>query len=105
MASCLLAYHGGGMAETEEEQARVMAAWSTWYEDLGASIVDGGNPVGRAETVSSDGSVTDGGGPNPVTGYTIVQADSMERAVELAKGCPVLESGGSVEVGEIVQVA
>jgi hypothetical protein len=105
MANYLLAYRGGGIADTEEEQARVMAAWGKWYEDLGASIGDAGNPVGRAQSVSSDGSVTDGGGPNPVTGYTIIQADSMERAVEPAKGCPVLESGGSVEVGETVQVA
>jgi hypothetical protein len=29
-----------------------------------------------------------------VTGHTIIQVDSMERAVELAKGCPILESGG-----------
>lgn len=76
-----------------------------WYEDLGASIVDVGNPVGRAQTVSSDGSVTEGGGPNPVTGYTIIHAETVERAVELAKGCPILESGGSVEVGETFQVA
>ena len=32
MANYLLAYHGGGMADTEEEQARVMAAWGKWYE-------------------------------------------------------------------------
>jgi hypothetical protein len=76
-----------------------------WYEDLGASIVDVGNPVGRAQTVSSDGSVTEGGGPNPVTGYTIIHAETVERAVELAKGCPILESGGSVEVGETFQDA
>jgi hypothetical protein len=78
MANYLLAYHGGGMAETEEEQARVMAAWGKWYEDLGASIVDGGNPMGPAQTVSSDGLVTEGGRVNPVTGYTIIQVDSMD---------------------------
>lgn len=63
------------------------------------------SPVGRAQTVSSGGSVTEGGGPNPVTGYMIIQAETVERAVELAKGCPILESGGSVEVGETFQVA
>jgi hypothetical protein len=40
-----------------------------------------------------------------VTGYMIIQAETVERAVELAKGCPILESGGSVEVGETFQVA
>ncbi len=73
--------------------------------DLGASIVDAGTPVGRARSVSSDGSVTEGGGPNPVTGHTIIQAGSMERAVGLAKRCPILASGGSAEVGETFPVA
>ncbi len=32
MANYLLAYHGGGTADAEEEQDRVMAAWGKWYE-------------------------------------------------------------------------
>ena len=104
MANYLLAYHGGGMPATPEEQAQVMAAWCKWYENLGAAIVDGGNPVGQARTIATDGSVSDGGGSSPVTGYTIIQADSIDAAVELAKGCPILDSGGSVEVGETFDV-
>ncbi len=104
MTNYLLAYHGGGMPEGEEEQARVMAAWGSWYETLGQAIVDGGNPVGQSKTISGDGSVTDGGGANPVSGYTIISADSLDMATDLAKGCPILEDGGSIEVGEIVSV-
>jgi len=104
MANYLLAYHGGGMPETPEEQARVLAAWGKWYENLGAAIVDGGNPVSQARTIASDGSASDGGGPNPVTGYTIIQAGSLDEAAELAKGCPILDSGGSIEVAETFAV-
>jgi hypothetical protein len=37
-------------------------------------------------------------------GYTIVSADSLDAAAELAKGCPILDDGGSVSVYETFQV-
>jgi hypothetical protein len=100
MANYLLAYHGGGMPATEEERAQVMAAWGEWFGALGAGLVDGGNPVGQARTITGDGSVSDGGGANPVSGYSVIKADSMDAAVALARGCPLLQSGGSIEVCE-----
>jgi hypothetical protein len=103
MAKYLLAYHGGGMAETEEEQAAVMAKWGAWYAGLGASLVDGGAPTMPTQTVAADGSVGDGGA-NPVTGYTIITADSMDDALDKAAGCPIRESGGSIEVGELIEM-
>jgi hypothetical protein len=39
-----------------------------------------------------------------VTGYSIIQAGSLDAAVELAKGCPILESGGSIEVCETFNI-
>ena len=39
---------------------------------------------------------------NPVSGNSLIKADDLESAVKLARGCPVLASGGSVEVGETV---
>ncbi|MGZ4590295.1 MAG: YciI family protein [Actinomycetes bacterium] len=104
MPTYLLTYHGGGMNETEEEQARAMAAWGAWMTGLGAALVDVGKPVVLTATVSSDGSSSPGGGPNPVTGYSVVTADDLDAAVALVAGCPVLASGGSVEVGETVDV-
>jgi hypothetical protein len=104
MATYLLAYHGGGMPESEAEQARVMAAWGKWYQKLGKAVVDGGNPIGQAKTIASTGRVTRGGGKNPVTGYTIIKAKDIEAAAKLAKGCPIVKSGGSIEVCEILPV-
>ena len=103
MAKYIFAYHGGAMAETEEEQARVMAAWEAWYGELGASVVDGGAPTMPTRTVGADGSIGDGG-PNPLTGYTVVTADSMDDALAKAAGCPIRDSGGSVEVGELIDM-
>ena len=81
-----------------------MAAWGQCYQGLGEAVVDGGNPISRSWTIASDGSVSPGGGPNPITGYSIIAADDMDDAVAAAKGCPILESGGSVEVGETFRV-
>ena len=35
MANYLLTYYGGGMPETQEEQAQVMQAWTAWFGQLG----------------------------------------------------------------------
>jgi hypothetical protein len=103
MAKYLLVYHGGGMPEGEAAQAEVMAAWGTWFQNLGPALADGGNPVSQTKTISG-GSVSDGGGANAATGYSLIEADNLDAAVELAKGCPVLQGGASIEVAETFNV-
>jgi hypothetical protein len=100
MAKYLLAYHGGTMPEDPEENARVMEKWVVWYTSLGAGILDPGNPIGQAAYVGSDGSVSAGGGANPVSGYTLLEAESLDAAVEAARSNPLLAGGGSIEVAE-----
>jgi len=100
MAKFLYVYHGGGRPATKEEQAKVMDAWGQWFGGLGASVVDGGNPVGKSSTVLSDSSVVNNGGANPASGYSLVEASDLNDALEKAKGCPILASGGSLEVAE-----
>jgi predicted enzyme related to lactoylglutathione lyase len=61
MANFVLLYTGGGMPETEAEQAAVMQAWTTWYGQLGSAVVDGGNPFTPvAKRIASNGTVSDG---------------------------------------------
>ena len=103
MATYLLNYHGGKMPETPEENAQVMQAWTGWLGALGDRVVDQGNPVGQVRTIASNGSVSDGG-TNPSSGYSIIKADNLDHAVELAKGCPVLRGGASVEVAETLEI-
>ncbi len=103
MANYALAYKGGQMAETDEERERVMAAWGEWMGALGSSLVDMGNPFGASATVTNGGTISDGAA-SALTGYSILDADSLAAATELAKGCPVLANGGSVEVYETIKV-
>jgi len=79
-----------------------MAKWKAWFGGMGEVVVDGGNPVGMSSTVSADGVESDGGA-NPVSGYSIVKADSIDAATELAKGCPIIGTG-TVEVAEIMEM-
>lgn len=104
MTKYLLSYHGGGMPESEEEGAKVMAAWGVWMEGVGSAMADGGAPVGQSATLAADGSSTSGGGANPVTGYSLITAESLDAAIELSKGCPILLSGGSIEIGETIEM-
>ncbi len=104
MPQFIFAYHGGKQPETPEEQEKEMAAWMAWFEAMGEAVVIPGNPVGKSKTVSAT-AVTDDGGPNPLAGYTVVQADTIEAACDLAKGCPSVSDGtGTIEVAEIIEM-
>ena len=102
MANFLLTFHGGSMPETKEEQDQVMTAWTNWFGTLDDALVDGGNPISQAKAISPDGSVMDA--TSAPSGYSILKADSLDAAVALAKGCPVLAGGASVLVSETFPV-
>jgi hypothetical protein len=102
MSNYLLLYHGGSMPETPEDGVKVMQAWTDWFGVLGDALVDGGNPSSQSRTISTGGGVSDDA--TSPSGYSIIKADSLDAAVELAKGCPVLHGGASVQVVETFAV-
>jgi hypothetical protein len=104
MVNYVLVYKGGAMAATPEAQQQVMAAWGQWFGGLGQALVDGGNPFsGQASSIGADGNVSQSASSG-LTGYSILKADDLAAATGMAKGCPVLTSGGSIEVYETMQV-
>ncbi len=101
MANYVLLYTGGSMPATKAEQDQVMKAWEAWFGRLGSALVDGGKPfTGNAKKVEAGGKVSDGAIGTPATGYTVIKADSLNAAAELAKGCPVFQGGGKLTVYE-----
>jgi hypothetical protein len=90
-----------------EEMQASTKRWIDWISGIAAQnkLVDRGNrlfPTGkvlRPDNVITDGPYTEI--KETLAGYSIVKAASLEEAVELAKGCPGLSSGGNVEVREI----
>lgn len=99
MAKFVLLYSGGmGMEMDPAKREQVMADWGAWYGKMGPNIVDGGAPFGPSRNVTSDG-VGDGPlGDTPATGYTIIDADSLDAAAAACEGHPHVKYGGQVQV-------
>jgi hypothetical protein len=107
MANFMFVYRGGDEdyeKMTPQEIQDLMQKWTDWIgEGLKKGwMLDAGDaltPEGRV--VNSRKVVTDGPfveSKEIVGGYSIVKADSIDQAAELAKGCPNLITGGLVEV-------
>jgi hypothetical protein len=87
------------------EQAAIMQKWGAWYESLGGAVVDGGNPFSpQVKSIASDGSVTTGPIGTQASGYSIISANSLDAAVALAQGCPVLQMQGQISVYETFEM-
>ncbi|HET9777930.1 MAG TPA: hypothetical protein VFP81_01465 [Propionibacteriaceae bacterium] len=98
MAKFVYLYSGGQIAETPEAQEESMQLWTSWFGSIGESLVDMGNPFSVGSTVTAGGASD--GGASKLSGYSIVNAESLTEAASKAGGCPVLQSGGSIEVYE-----
>jgi hypothetical protein len=110
MAEFLYLYRGGQRGWTPEESQQIMQKWTSWFKELGASgnLKDGGQPLeAEGKVVKSKSAVTDGPYAETkdlVGGYTVIEADTLAQAAELAKGCPILERQGLVEVRPIMKL-
>jgi len=104
MPKYLITYHGGqGMPSDPEAAQQAMAAFQTWAAGVGDAMVDPGAPLGGAKTVSAE-AVADGQTVGSVGGYTLIQAASLDDAVQLVQAHPFLARGGSLEVSEAVDL-
>ena len=100
MPKYAIVYLGGEQPSTPAEGQRHFARYRDWLSSLGESVVSPANPFRNTTTVHPDGSVTDGGNTG-MSGYTIIETESMEAALEAARACPFLDIGGSLEVSEL----
>jgi YCII-related domain len=74
-------------------------AWKSWFEGIGQGLLDIGKPVIAASAVGScEGDMRLGG-------FSLIEADDMEAALEIARGCPSISAGGGVEVGALMDLA
>jgi hypothetical protein len=107
MANFMFVYRGGNedyATMSPDEIQQIMQKWNDW---IGGALKKGWmvNPgdalTEEGRVVNSKKVVTDGPfveSKEIVGGYSIVQADTIDAAAELAKGCPALLTGGMVEV-------
>jgi hypothetical protein len=108
----VLLFRGRNRSLSPEQMQRTMEKWLGWFGELRNSghLKDGGHPLADASkaVTGKQRTVTDGPfveAKDLVNGYIVIAADSLEHATELAKGCPTLDGGGSVEVRPIEKMA
>jgi hypothetical protein len=103
MPQFIIVYLGGDRPSSPEEGKQHYSKYMDWLSSLGDSVVSPANPLKNTSTVNSDGTVSNGG-KTAMSGYTIIDADSIEAALSIAKACPFLEIGGSLEVSELMKM-
>ena len=113
MAKYLYLFRGGDhkMAEASpEERQEHMQKWGVWMQGLAqkGKLVDGlplakpGKVVEKSGEVIHDGPFAEG--TEVVGGYLIINAESLEEAVQISTECPIYENNGSTEVREIMNM-
>ena len=102
MKKFAFAYYGEPNFKKSEDGKKHMVEWGAWAKKLGKSLVDPGVPLISPKTVSSKG-VKDGDRPNRLTGFSVVEAKSIEDAIEMAKSCPHLNYG-TIDVAEVMDM-
>jgi len=106
----MLIFRGGNThISTANSQAAmdVIQTWDNWMQGLaekgvlagGDALQVSGKHVKGFKKVVSDGPYADGN--EMLGGYLIVNANDIGDAVEISKGCPILNEDGSVEVRPI----
>jgi hypothetical protein len=70
----------------------IMDAWSKWFESIGEKMVDPGSPLGPGKEISRSGTKDLPLGAESLTGYTIINAKSLDEAEAIAKSCPMITS-------------
>ena len=96
---------------TPERAQQSMQRWMAWMKELDTQghLKDRGQPLEMTGKVvrGQDKAVTDGPfteAKDLVGGFTLVEARDIDQAVELSRGCPILDGGGSVEVRPVMRM-
>ena len=105
-------YRGSNAStQSPEERQKTMEKWMGWFKDMGAKglIKEPGHPLENGGKLVSGKAMTVSDGPfaeakDLISGFTLIMANDLAHAAEIAKGCPILEAGGAVEVRPVMQM-
>ncbi len=103
MPQYFIVYLGGDQPSSPEEGKQHFAKYMDWLNSLGDAAVSPANPLKDTNTINSDGSITNSG-TSTMSGFTIIEVDSMDEALSIAGKCPFLDVGGWLEVSELMQM-
>jgi hypothetical protein len=109
MSEFLFLFRGSQrLARSPEEMQISMQKWVAWFRELNEKgvVKDPGNPLDASGRVVRGHGKDVHDGPyaeakDLVNGYVLIEAPTIDHAIEFSKGCPILEDDGSVEVRPI----
>ena len=111
MAEFTFLYRGGNRPASPEEGQKHMEKWMAWFKDMGAKglVKNPGHPLEREVKVvrGKPAAVSDGPfaeAKDVIGGYSLIEARDLAHAAEIAKGCPILDTGGAIEVRPVMQM-
>lgn len=112
MSEFTFLYRGRDTNASPEQMQKIMEKWRAWFRELGEKghLKDIGHPLEHTGKVVTGKQKTVTDGPfaeakDVVGGFTLIEARDLNHAMELSKGCPILEAGGSVEVRPIQKLS
>ena len=99
----LLLFRGNNWTDDFSPEENKISKLTSWFEGLkNSGIFKSGHPLEHNDRiVAVRNAVTDdpfAESKETVAGFFIIQADSVEQAVEITKSCPTLDYGQTVEV-------
>lgn len=77
----------------------IMGAWGKWFESIADKIADGGGRFPGGREISHSGTRDLPMGPDSITGYSVLHAEDLDEAEQIAKDCPMI---ASIRVYEIM---
>jgi len=111
MKDFILLFHSEPSPNLEPSPEEIQAEVKKWQDWMGGIAAQGklkspGEALGyEGKTLDASGAITDGPYAEVkefVGGFIVVSTETIDEALELAKGCPVLAVGGKVEARDIM---
>jgi hypothetical protein len=102
MSNYVITYYGFPRFERPEDGNAYMSNWRAWMGEVGEAMINPGTPMSSGKTLSAEG-VSDTARGEPLTGFSIVSAESLDAAVALALGCPHL-AHGTIDVAQAMDM-
>ena len=111
MSEFVFLFRGRERLGSVEQQQKTLEKWEAWMADLNQRglMTNSGMPLqDTAKRVVGSGRVVHDGPfaeiKDLVNGFIVITANDIDEACEVAKGCPIFEQGGGVEVRPVASM-
>ncbi|PVZ69559.1 YciI family protein [Pelagibaculum spongiae] len=103
MAQFIISYLGGEHPTDPVLAKQHFEQYKNWLVSLGDAAISPANPFKNTHHIAANGTVSSGSQIR-MSGFTVIEAESIEAAIALAKQCPFLQINGELEVAELIKM-